>query len=182
MSDLARLETALNLCRVGFTPAEIARRMGLAGPAQADKLLTRAFRTLCRSTAEQARAVMLARLDVLAADLFARINPLPASAEGPRPELTEAQGRAVHFLLKCADLQARVAGIGTLAPVQTIAPGQVTINTINYVMPALPEQPCLTIEHKGQGHDEPTPQQAGYSPKDDEMPDRLIGATLSGAA
>ena len=183
MSDLQRLESVLNLARAGFTSAEIARRLDCT-PSQAERLLTRAFRTFCRAPAESARHVMLQRLELVQAHLLAIIAPLPAEYQGPRQPVTEEAGRALAAFVKVSDLAARCAGFHVLQPLQPAEPGRYSFQVLQFTLnqaPALPGSEPLTLEHQASQDAEPEPQGQGSRSQDEENPPPVIGAPSSRA-
>jgi hypothetical protein len=136
VSDLARLQTCLNLATCGFDLPSIARRMNLKNAAEASRLLTRAFKVCLLPQAEQARLVLLSQASAVVSDLIGRCGLFPHDLQGPRAPLDEAQGRTVALLLKALDLSARLSGVQNLQPVNPVAPGSFQVTVLNFCAPA----------------------------------------------
>ena len=125
---------------------------------------------------------MLQRLDLLTADLLARVNPMPAEYQGPRLPLTEEAGRAVHLLVKALDLQARVAGFSILPPVHPTDRAGFHVTVLQFAGPvplALPGQSMRTVEYQAEHSDQATPEQPGVHSQGDEIPVPVTGAPLT---
>lgn len=70
LSRFAQLSHALELRRQGRTYREIADVVGLKDEAAAQRLISRAIKTVLRETAEEVRSVELSRLEILIQTLW----------------------------------------------------------------------------------------------------------------
>lgn len=70
LSRFAQLSHALELRRAGRSYREIANVVGLKDEAAAQRLLSRAIRTVLRETAEEVRSIELSRLEILIKTLW----------------------------------------------------------------------------------------------------------------